>query len=393
MKFNFKVFLIILFLSVALGISACGQSFEKYVENKEKKLDGRGGSVEQKVSIIATGDIMYHKPQVLEARVGGKRKYDFRDNYMYMQKHIKSADIAVGNFESTCVQGRPPQFYPMFNTPIQALTNLKNSGFDILSTVNNHCMDSGIKGVDATIDSVRKAGLTKFGTYKKGEEKERITCKMVKGIKIAFLGYSEMFNGNDAGLSRRQRRQIRYLDENRIKTDIRRADKQGADVIVVYPHWGEEYSEHPSQKHVRLAHKMISWGADLVLGSHPHVLQKVEWVKQNGEKKFICYSMGNSISNQRQNFMNRSIGDTECGVFLKFVFAKKGKRTLMESVKIMPTWVNRFRKNGSWRYSVATFDEYRKGGRLSRSISGSQRSRLRKLERWCKTRLGIAKGK
>lgn len=340
----------------------------------------------QYVSFYATGDIMFHGPQIR----GAKREngYDFSKNYEYMKPRMDSVDFVMANFETTCDQDDEVRDYPMFNAPIEAVENLKASGFDILSTMNNHSLDSGVQGIAKTLDSLHSKGLDTFGTY--DDPKRPKLIRDFNGIKIAFLAYTESFNGLDMWIDDSNSYMVSPLDEDLIKKEIEEVKAAGADFVIIYPHWGDEYSPEPAERQVDLAHKMIDWGADAVLGSHPHVLERAEWVEKDGQKKFIIYSMGNSISNQRREFMDRSDGDTETGVFLKFTLEKKGDQTNIVEFYTVPTWVNRYQnEDGQWTYAVTAVEDYFNGNAEAMGIPAVDHDKIQEVRDRAYERLDI----
>lgn len=148
-----------------------------------------------------------------------------------------------------------------------------------------------------------------------------------------------------------------------IKNDINNLKIQGANFIVIYPHWGVEYSSIPSEFQVFMNKELLKAGADVVLGSHPHVLQPVEYSEIDAKKKFSIYSMGNSISNQRMEWMN--IEGTETGVFVKLKISKKDSENTasLEDVELIPTYVNRYKnENNKFVYEVVSLKDYIEGG-------------------------------
>src|SRR5690606_25181020 len=192
---------------------------------------------------------------------------------------------------------------------------LKNTGFDILNTNNNHALDQGKQGLINTIDNIESYGMKKIGTYKSREE-DHILIEEVNGIKIAFLSYCYGYNGLEGFLTEEERSyMVSEIDEDRIKNEILEAKARGVDLISVIIHWGNEYQRSPSEYQLELGGKMVEWGANIIFGSHPHVIQKSEIIEYEGKNNFIIYSMGNFISNQRKATMGNKY--TEDGIMVK----------------------------------------------------------------------------
>lgn len=313
------------------------------------------------ITIAATGDIMFHTPQIRSAFDTEKNNYDFYPMFKKIEPYIKSVDLAMANFE-TVVAGDGYRYtgYPTFNSPEETLTALKNVGFDILSTANNHSLDRGKIGIINTIDSIIKYDMENIGTYK--EKQERVVIKDIKGIKLGLISYTYGCNGLEGRLTKEELdTMINIIDEEKLKEDIQKADFMGADVTLVYIHWGNEYQLEPSLEQEKLGKKMIDWGADIILGSHPHVIQKSEIIKHNGNDKFIIYSMGNFISNQRRETLsNRNRIFTEDGIIVVLELEKDEyhKETIIKGVNYIPTWVNRYSKSGKLLYEILPTIDY-----------------------------------
>lgn len=323
------------------------------VEDATKKIPEN-----TQATILATGDIMFHMPQIRGAYDENTGKYDFKDNFKYVKKYIESADLAVANFETvTAGEGIPYLGFPNFNSPVETLDAIKYAGFNMLTTSNNHCLDQGKEGLLNTISAIQERGLTNIGTYR--ESKEDVFIMEIKDIKLALLSYTYGFNGMDFSLTEEEQRyMVRKIDEDRIEEDIQRAKDTGADMIVVFIHWGNEYQREPSQEQIGLGRKMVHWGANIILGSHPHVVQRAEIVHHNGKDNYIIYSMGNFLSNQRRETMDNKY--TEDGVMVKLTLEKdySKERTIIQNIEYIPTWVRRYRQNGRWAYQILPVEEF-----------------------------------
>ncbi len=313
------------------------------------------------ITIAATGDIMFHSPQINGAYNPETKEYDFNYSFEYVKKYIESADLAIGNFETvTAGEEYKYQGYPTFNSPSSTITALKNAGFDMLSTANNHSIDKGKKGIINTIDNIAEHGLINVGTYK--EPTEEVLVQDINGIKTAFLSYTYGCNGLEVLLTPEELSyMVNIIDEERIKSDIEKADLAQVDTTIVLIHWGNEYQREPSGYQVELANKMIEWGADIILGSHPHVIQRSEMREHNGENKFIIYSMGNFISNQRRETLD--IGNrkyTEDGIIVKLTLEKDFSlgKTIIKDVGYIPTWVYRYSESGVQKHVILPTSDY-----------------------------------
>ncbi len=313
------------------------------------------------ITIAATGDIMFHAPQIKGAYNPKTKEYDFNFSFEHIKKYIESADLAIGNFETvTAGDEYGYKGYPTFNSPRTSVTALKNAGFDILSTANNHCIDKGKKGIINTIDNISEHGLKNVGTYK--EPTDDILIQDINGINAAILSYTYGCNGLESLLTQEELKyMVNIIDEDRIKRDIENSEELGVDATIVFIHWGNEYQREPSEYQINLANKMIEWGADIILGSHPHVIQRSEMVEHNGENKFIIYSMGNFLSNQRRETL--SVGNkkyTEDGIIVKLTLEKDFSlgKTMIKDVDYIPTWVYRYSAGGVQKHVILPTTEY-----------------------------------
>ena len=267
-------------------------------ENKDEENQENETDKVETITLKAVGDIMAHQIQNQYAQSKGGGSYDFTDSFTYVKDFISDADISIGNYETTTNPNLDYAGYPRFNTPPAYIEAIKDAGFDVLATANNHSLDTEVEGLLTTIDHIEENGLDHVGT--KRDESERILIKDVNGIKLAFLSYTYGANGRENLVQVREEvEELNYLNDEQIETDIRTAKARGADFVIVYPHWGIEYQSSPDQRQIELGRNMIEWGADLVIGNHPHVVQPYEYVEtSDGRKGFIAYACGNFISFQ-----------------------------------------------------------------------------------------------
>lgn len=294
------------FLILVLGcflFTSC--AIEK--EQNYAAVAGLSQPMVKQVTLAVVGDIMVHDYQYNEAYDAATDTYNFMHNFQDVKKYFDGYDLVLGNLELTFGGAkREYSSFPCFNTPDAFLDAVKDAGFDILTTANNHCMDTGKNGLIRTLDKLDEAGIAHMGTYRSAEERDKILYKEVNGITFAFLSYTYGTNGitvPDAYL-------VNLIDNDQMIADIKKARKQ-ADVVVVMPHMGNEYETYPKEVFQDWADLMFLSGADIVLASHPHVLQQMEYRKVdhgNGvHDGFIIYSLGNFISSQTTPPRNASI--------------------------------------------------------------------------------------
>ncbi|MBU3713431.1 MAG: CapA family protein [Ferruginibacter sp.] len=284
------------------------------------------------ITIVAVGDLMCHSPQYQSAKTSAG--YDFSEVFSAVKPYLSSADLCFGNLE-TVTAGPDENYsgYPQFNTPAAYLQGMKDAGFDVATNVNNHSLDRRFKGIERTIDSLDKVGLLHTGTYKNAEDTSQTLVVEAKGIKIAVLGYT--FSTNGIPLPVGKEFCVNMIDSGRMKRDVERAQKTGADKIAVFIHWGNEYERYPNNYQKKYANYLSELGVDLIFGSHPHVLQPTEIISKNNKPTFVIYSMGNFVSGQRKPF-------TDYGVIIRMQLIKDRSTGITKTGKIdfIPTYVS-----------------------------------------------------
>lgn len=313
------VFLIVMIFNIVNNWMKYHAITEQYLEtasNVKENTDGLDDTTQNTnedttFHLTAIGDIMCHNTQYMDAYNADTGKYDFSYVFEDIEYYIKNSNITVANLETTFA-GEDVGYsnYPRFNTPDTLAYNLKKLGVDVLSTAGNHSLDYGFDGLSRTIDVLDKADISHAGTYQTQEERDTIVFKYVKGIKIAFLNYA--YGTNGITIPSDKSYCINLIDEELIKKDIETAKSQEADIIVASVHWGTEYSTVPNDTQNELADFLFQNGVNIILGTHPHVLQKMEkrtvtledGTTQDG---FIIYSLGNFISDQNADNTRTSI--------------------------------------------------------------------------------------
>ena len=271
--------------------------------------------------------------------------------------------------------------YPLFNAPAEIAQAIKDTGYDVVDLAHNHILDSQLSGALNTVKTFNDLGIDTIGVYKKNRAEEDFLIKEVNGIKIAILGYAYGYNGQEASLSKAAyEAHLSDLNKYKMKAEIEEAEKK-ADVTIVMPQMGIEYQLEPTTEQVTLYHKMIDWGADVILGGHPHVIEPSEIVEKEGQKKFIIYSMGNFISNQRLE----TVEDiwTERGLLMDVTFEKTGKKTIIKTVKAHPTmvwsWANgKYAQEGyeCRDYRTIVLEDFIEGGSHREELDESMKNKV-----------------
>ena len=297
------VLLIVVAISMALtllaeglkGIPLVNSSATTVSQSADSKEKTTVTEQETSARIMANGDLLYHDIIYISAKKSDGT-YDFHENFEYVKPWLKQADLVIGDFEGTVNKDHYLAGYPLFNAPGEVMDAIKDAGYQVLDLAHNHILDSQIEGVVSTADAIEKAGMTPVGVYThESRDKAPLLIKEVNGIKVAFLAYSYGFNGIEEYISKEDyNNYLSDLNEDKMKAEIERAEKE-ADITVVMPQMGIEYQLEPTEEQKILYHKMIDWGADLIFGGHPHVVEPAETVEKDGDKKLIIYSMGNFI--------------------------------------------------------------------------------------------------
>lgn len=286
----------VLFLILIIFLAGCSESTIEYEPVLEEKKPQ-----EQIISICAFGDNLLHMPVV---RSGKKDDgtYDFSHLFKELQPHIKNTDIAVIGQE-TIFGGDSLGFsgFPLFNSPSDMGKTLVNEGFDIVLHASNHAMDKGEKGILNTVNFWKNyPEVTMLGIHESSEDREArtVVIKEIKGAKVAFLNYT--YGTNGIPVPKGKDYLVNVINEEKISKDLTYAE-ENSDFTIAFMHWGTEYSTIADASQKILAKKMCEWGADLIIGAHPHVVEPVEWVKgDNGNLSLVYYSLGNFVSRQKE---------------------------------------------------------------------------------------------
>ena len=239
----------------------------------------------------ATGDSLIHEPIYSQAarRAAEGEGYSFDYCYMNLLDFYAQQDINWINQETLCSKELAPSTYPCFSTPGECAEALYRAGFRVFSLSNNHTYDKGAAGIAATLrfwETMPEDVIT-TGLWKGEADYGRIPIQTVDGVKIAYLSYTEHTNGIPR--NSKMTANIIYTSQQDVMEQQVRAARQEADFVVVGVHWGVEDSHNITQAQRTLAQSLADWGADVIIGTHPHVLQKME--AYNGG--YIFYSLGN----------------------------------------------------------------------------------------------------
>lgn len=281
------------------------------------------GARPSRVRLTFTGDLMLHEPQTT---------VDFNHTFSRVRGHLQSADLTIGNLET--VFGGFFSDFPLFSAPDEFGYALRDAGFDLLATANNHSLDQGVEGLLRNLDFLESIGIGTFGTYRSREERDTVLIREVGGIRFAFLAYT--FGTNNQPIPAGRDYLVNLIHADLIRADIARA-RDLADFVIIMPHMGFEYEITVRQEIQDWAMLMLEAGADIVVAGHPHVVQTMGFVQildENGDTRrgFVAYCLGNFVSSQREI-------PTETGVMLNLYFETRGGIPVFAGASYVPTWV------------------------------------------------------
>ena len=283
-----------LLLILCLGLAYPINNGIKVIDNKRVNNNKSNNNV---VRIVAVGDNLVHNSVLKSGKINDST-YNFDRLFEVMKNDFQKADIAIINQE-TILGGsfRPYDGYPNFNSPFELGDAIIEAGFDVVLHASNHTLDVGVQGIHNCIEYWKKhKEIACLGINESKEEREHIKIIEKNGIKFALLNYTYGLNGRT--LPKDKSFLVNLIDTTLIINDLRRSE-QIADFTIVFPHWGEEYVYKPNKNQRQLAQLMTENGADLIIGTHSHVLQSIEWIEcDNGNKALCYYSLGNYTSGQ-----------------------------------------------------------------------------------------------
>jgi poly-gamma-glutamate capsule biosynthesis protein CapA/YwtB (metallophosphatase superfamily) len=312
-----------------------------------------GGAPPQRVefTVAASGDFLIHGPVAAQALAnGGGRRYDFRPMFRSIRARIAGADLALCHMETPLVPG-PVQGYPSFRTPPALAGDAKAIGWDVCSTASNHSLDAGQYGIGTTLRALDRAGLKHTGTARSPAEARRSTVLEAKGVKVAFLSFTAVSNGQAVP----HPWSFNWASAGRILADARKARRRGADAVIVNLHWGTEFSHAVSASQWALAKRLTGSPAiTAVVGQHVHVVQPIRWV----HGKPVVFGEGNLVSNQTAACCP---AESQDALVALIDFVAKDGRVKAKRVRYLPVWVRHpdyrvlpaSRGSLSWKRTVA----------------------------------------
>lgn len=314
----------------------------------------RAEGTENKVVFRCLGDFVIHDA-LLEAAKTADGNYDFYQMLAPVADLIGDADYTVANVDGVMGASTVYSGYPRFSTPVSLMDALKDVGVDMLTLANNHALDCDFEGLVAMMDACDERGIAHVGAARSPEEKAEPRILEINGIRIGFLNYTTNLNGRDAAKENRSTASFsvnNIFSNSSIDEDARALRDAGAEAIVAFMHWGVEYERLPHDEQKTLTARLVRAGVDVIIGGHPHVIQRNYWREgtrtHDGamQKTLLCYSLGNFLSNQQQQYRN-------CGIIFEFTLEKDADGEItVHSPGYIPVFVWREEVGKAYTYQV-----------------------------------------
>lgn len=278
---------------ILLLISLKPNQKEKSIKKKQEQ--------KKHLSLVMVGDVLIHEA-VFKDALEKDGTYNFDKMFQEVKPLLKNYDLKYCNQESI-IGGKNLGIsgYPAFNSPDEIGDTITKLGFNLIGLANNHAYDKGEKALIYSNQHWDKKDIIKSGSYASPEERDNIPIYEKNGIKYAFLAYTTGINGSK--LPSGKEYLINIYDKDQVKKDIEQV-KDKVDFIMVAMHWGDEYTNTPTNSQKEIANYLASLGVNLIIGTHPHVVQPIEYI----DDTLVIYSLGNFISNQLVIGENPAIG-------------------------------------------------------------------------------------
>lgn len=323
------------------------------------------------IQIAAVGDIMT-KPSLIRNAVCADGSYSFENLFAHVTPFLEKADLTIGNLETNFANmGRKYRSRnsrgPMFTCPDELAPVLKKAGFDVLVTANNHCMDYGSRGLLRTLQVLDSHKIAHTGTFSSLKQSREFLIQEVKGINIGILSYTIGTNSNP--LPAKKQWLVNRMHITKIIRDLK-AIRKKADLVIVYAHFGSEYHYSPNTRQKKLVNLFFKHGANIILGSHPHVLQPIEIRNKN---QFVIYSLGNFVCSKLKNNPY-----TQSSIILEMTIIKDDMGiTTIKDIDCISTCVNRSATSG--KTEVVPIQDALNGS--VPDLTAKQRARMNRLMR------------
>ncbi len=341
-------------------------------------------------TIGSTGDFLLHTPLLTNYYDAATDTYAYDNVFTHVKPYYEQMDWMVGNLEVTLAgDAYAYQGYPNFNAPDTMIDAMLDNGIDMLLTANNHSFDTGSIGFTRTRSVLKTKNMPFIGTRDEADKPYRV--ETVNDIAIGMINYTYqtyrpdgqkalngiLMTGDTAPLINSF--DYRNLDAfyTELAQRIEEMQQDGAEAIMVFIHWGDEYRLAPNAYQTAMAQKMCDLGVDVIVGGHPHVIQPIEILTSSisGKQTVCAYSVGNALSNQRVAYMDMKTGHTEDGMVLQTTFTKSSDGTVsLTGLDVLPTWVHMYKSGNKTYYEIVPLDteqEFATSFNLSASSTGA----------------------
>jgi poly-gamma-glutamate capsule biosynthesis protein CapA/YwtB (metallophosphatase superfamily) len=384
MKFKKRFFVIVAILLLVGGYLF----YSLFFADKNETPSSDPGTQEivsdlTEIDILCAGDVMYHTSQLV-ASSNGDGTYSFDETFKYIKPYVQDVDMAICNLETTFSE-YPYTGYPSFSTPDNLAKTLKEVGFHVAGTANNHVNDRGIFGIDRTLEILHQEKLLTTGS-RQNSEQDRWASKLVKGVWIGTLAYTYQtpsFPGrvsiNGSFVSDETALRLNTFGYEELEKEIKKINEQvglmkasGIDIVVLSIHWGEEYQLTANiwQRNMQEALSQNK-DVDVIFGSHPHTIQEFELADNRVP---VFFSLGNFVSNQRAETLNNRYTETGAMAKVTLTYDRGSNEITKVAAQAIPTWVEKYTSNGKLKYFIIPLDdnlennpELQASGHLSRA--------------------------
>ncbi|MDD3567270.1 MAG: CapA family protein [Bacteroidales bacterium] len=304
----------------------------------------------QSLTLFFIGDVMGHGPQIESAFNEITGEYSYSDVFTPMRSLFGLADFTIANLEVT-LAGPPYKGYPQFSSPDALVDGLLESGVDVLVTANNHTVDRYKAGILRTIGVLNAKGVPFAGAYKDQQHRDTAYPLVIEknGIRLALLNYTYGTNGIPVP----KPTVVNLIDTTLIRADYNSAIALGVDDVIAFMHWGNEYERTPNLTQLKLTRFMHDLGIRIVIGSHPHVIQRMEasFDTDSTEGRVAVFSLGNFVSNQRPRYRNG-------GAVAAIQIEKVNGKTRIANAAHALVWVHTPVVDGKRKYRVLPVAEF-----------------------------------
>lgn len=287
------------------------------------------------ISVIAAGDNLAHEAVFTYAKTlasdkdGYDKKYYFDSMYDDIRDVVKSSDLAIINQESQIRTNETASGYPRFASPVELGEAVMNAGFNVIVSANNHMLDKNDDGIVDTVNYWKDKPVVHIGADLSENDGMNIAVFEQDGFKIALLAYTDIINGAPSSVDKSEYAKYTYYNEKTAEKQIKAA-KEIADFVIVSMHWGKEDKFDVNSTQKSIAKDLAKWGADAIIGHHPHVVQTIEWIETENGKTLCVYSLGNFLSTMlyARNMV---------GMMVSFDIVTNNGKPYIENVKAIPT--------------------------------------------------------